>query len=217
MKDNVKILIADDHPLMLQGLKMVLNEEEWCSDCDQAKDGEEAYKKIISNNYDVAVLDVEMPKMSGLEIARKISDEKNETKVIFLTMYKDEDLFDEAMDSGAQGFVLKENAVDDIINCISEVLEGKYYISPLISGYLVKHLNKKNNLEKLVPSISDLTVSERRILKLISQNKTSKEIAEILSISSKTVENHRNNISKKLNLQGSHSLLKFAITNKHLM
>jgi len=217
MKDEIKILIADDHPLMLQGLKMVLSEEPWCSDCDQAKDGEEAYSKIISNNYDVAVLDVEMPKMSGLEIARKISEQKSDTKIIFLTMYKDEDLFNEAMDCGAYGFVLKENAVDDIINCIKEVLKGKYYISPLISGYLVKHLNKKNNLEKIAPSISNLTVSERRILKLISQNKTSKEIADELSISGKTVENHRNNISKKLNLKGSHSLIKFAITNKHLM
>ena len=217
MKENIKILIADDHPLMLQGLKMVLSEEPWCSDCDQAKDGEEAYSKIISNNYDIAVLDIEMPKMSGLEIARKISDQKSSTKIIFLTMYKDEDLFDEAMDCGAYGFVLKENAVDDIINCISKVIEGQYYISPLISGYLVKHLNKKNNLEKIAPSISDLTISERRILKLISQNKTSREIADELSISAKTVENHRNNISKKLNLQGSHSLIKFAITNKHLM
>jgi two-component system, NarL family, response regulator DegU len=217
MKDNIKILIADDHPLMLQGLKMVLNDVEWCSNCEQAKDGEEAYSKLISGNFDVAVLDVEMPKLSGLEIARKISAIKTETKIIFLTMYKDEDLFNEAMDCGAKGFVLKENAVNDIINCISEVLEGNYYISPLISGYLVKHLNKQNNLEKIAPSINNLTISERRILKLISENKTSKEIAEEFSISAKTVENHRNNISKKLNLQGSHSLLKFAITNKHLM
>jgi len=217
MNENIKILIADDHPLMLEGLKIVLIEEGICSDCDKAKNGEEAYTKLTSNYYDVAILDVEMPKMSGLEIARKITAQKTETKIIFLTMYKDEDLFNEAMDSGANGFVLKENAVNDIIDCIKEVLNGHYYISSLISDYLVKHLNKKSSFEKSNPSINDLTNSERRILKLVSQNKTSKEIAYELSISTKTVENHRNNISKKLNLRGSHSLFKFAIANKQLL
>ncbi len=217
MNDNIKILIADDHPLMLEGLKIVLNAEKIFSECDQAKDGEEAYTKLTSNNYDVAILDIEMPKMSGLEIARKLTALKTDTKIIFLTMYKDEDLFNEAMDSGANGFVLKENAVNDIIDCLKEVINGRYYISPLISSYLVKHLNKKNSFEKSNPSISDLTTSERRILKLVSQNKTSKEIGSELSISAKTVENHRNNISKKLNLQGTHSLIKFAIENKHLL
>ncbi len=217
MNEKIKILIADDHPLMLEGLKIVLNAEKIFSECDQAKDGEEAYTKLTSNNYDVAILDIEMPKMSGLEIARKLTALKTETKIIFLTMYKDEDLFNEAMDSGANGFVLKENAVNDIIDCIKEVINGRYYISPLISGYLVNHLNRKNSFEKSNPSISDLTTSERRILKLVSQNKTSKEIGSELSISAKTVENHRNNISKKLNLQGTHSLIKFAIENKHLL
>lgn len=217
MNENIKILIADDHPLMLEGLKIVLNTEKMFSECDQAKDGEEAHTKLTSNYYDVAILDVEMPKMSGLEIARKITAQKTETKIIFLTMYKDEDLFNEAMDSGANGFVLKENAVNDIIDCIKEVLNGHYYISPLISDYLVKHLNKKSSFEKSNPSINDLTTSERRIIKLVSQDKSSKEIAYELSISTKTVENHRNNISKKLNLRGSHSLFKFAIANKHLI
>lgn len=217
MEGRIKILIADDHPLMLEGLKIVLNDDKRISICDQAVNGEDAFSKLTSNEYDVAILDVEMPQMSGLEVARKISEKKIETKIIFLTMYKDEDLFNEAMDCGAKGFVLKENAVTDIVEAIREVREGHYYISPLISNYLVKHLKKKDELENTLPSISDLTTSERRILKLISENKTSKEIANLLSISLKTVENHRNNISKKLNLSGSHSLLKFALANKHLI
>ena len=216
MKQNIKILIADDHPLMLKGLVMLFEEENCCL-IEQAVNGEDAYKKLASDNFDIAILDIEMPKISGLEIARKIAGEKIDTKIIFLTMYKDEDIFNEAMDTGAKGFVLKENAVEDILDCIKEIMKGGYYISPLISEYLIKRGAKINNLKLNSPSIGLLTISERKILKLISENKTSKEIAEELFISPKTVENHRNNISKKLNLHGSHSLVKFAIQNKKLL
>ncbi|MCB0746639.1 MAG: response regulator transcription factor [Ignavibacteriae bacterium] len=119
------------------------------------------------------------------------------------------------MDIGAKGYVLKENAVTDIVNCITEVQNDKYYISPLIADYLENRLNRKKNTSS--PSINDLTKTERKILKLISQDKTSRLIAEELFVSVKTVENHRNNISKKLNLQGSHSLVKYAIQNKNLL
>ncbi|MCB9219924.1 MAG: response regulator transcription factor [Ignavibacteriales bacterium] len=119
------------------------------------------------------------------------------------------------MDIGAKGYVLKENAVTDIVNCINVVQNDKYYISPLISNYLENRLSKNKNIS--TPSINDLTKSERKILKLISQDKTSRVIADELFISTKTVENHRNNISKKLNLQGSHSLVKYAIQNKNLL
>ena len=216
MKQNIKILIADDHPLMLKGLVMLFEEENCCL-IEQAVNGEDAYKKLASDNFDIAILDIEMPKISGLEIARKITEENMDTKIIFLTMYKDEDIFNEAMDTGAKGFVLKENAVEDILDCIKEIMKGGYYISPLISEYLIKRGAKINNLKLNSPSIGLLTISERKILKLISENKTSKEIAEELFISPKTVENHRNNISKKLNLHGSHSLVKFAIQNKKLL
>ncbi|MCB9211662.1 MAG: response regulator transcription factor [Ignavibacteriales bacterium] len=215
MKEKIKILIADDHPLMLQGLEMVLTEAENTFLCDKAKDGQEAFNKLIENNYDLAILDVEMPILSGLEIVRKCSGKNIETNFIFLTMYKEEDMFNEAMDIGAKGYVLKENAVTDIVNCISEVQNDKYYISPLIADYLENRLNRKKNTSS--PSINDLTKTERKILKLISQDKTSRLIAEELFVSVKTVENHRNNISKKLNLQGSHSLVKYAIQNKNLL
>ncbi len=216
MEQKIKILIADDHPLMLKGLVMLFEEENCCL-IEQAVNGEDAYKKLASDNFDIAILDIEMPKISGLEIARKITEENMDTKIIFLTMYKDEDIFNEAMDTGAKGFVLKENAVEDILDCIKEIMKGGYYISPLISEYLIKRGAKINNLKLNSPSIGLLTISERKILKLISENKTSKEIAEELFISPKTVENHRNNISKKLNLHGSHSLVKFAIQNKKLL
>jgi DNA-binding NarL/FixJ family response regulator len=118
------------------------------------------------------------------------------------------------MDNGIKGYVLKESAADDICECIRLVANDDYAISPLISNFLVKRLSLTDKLKKDKPSINDLTQMERKILKLVSENKTSKDIAEELFISYKTVESHRSNISRKLELQGSLSLVRFAIENK---
>jgi DNA-binding NarL/FixJ family response regulator len=217
MNKKIKIIIADDHPMMRSGVKSVLLTDPQIEIIAEAKDGEEAYNLILKHQPDVALLDVEMPKMTGLEIARRIASEKIRTRVVFLTMYKEEDMFNEAMDSGAYGYVLKENAVEDVVESVKTVFENRYYISPNISGYLVKRLNTRNDFTSQQPSINDLTKSEKAILKLISLDKTTQQIADELHISYKTVENHRNNISKKLNLSGTHSLVKFAIKNRSLL
>ncbi len=214
---KIKVVIADDHPVMRSGVKSVLLNDPNIEILAEAKDGEEAYNTIIKFQPDVALIDVEMPKMTGLEITRRLSDEKNKTKIVFLTMYKDEDMFNEAMDVGAYGYVLKENAVEDVLESVKVVAEGRHYISPMISGYLVTRLSKQRDLASKTPSINDLTKSERTILKHISLEKTTQQIADELHISYKTVENHRNNISKKLNLSGTHSLVKFAISNKSIL
>ena len=212
--NKVKLIIADDHPILRSGVKSVLLKDPQIEIIAEAKDGEEAYNLILKNNPDIALIDVEMPKMTGLEIARRIASEKPDTRIVFLTMYKDEEMFNEAMDGGAYGYVLKENAVGDVLESVKVVSEGKHYISPMISSYLVSRLNRQNDLTSQIPSINDLTKTERIILKLISLEKTTQQIADELHISYKTVENHRNNISKKLNLSGTHSLVKFAIKNK---
>jgi len=212
--NKIKIIIADDHPMMRSGVKSVLLRDEQIEIVAEASNGEEAYALITKYQPDIALLDVEMPIMTGLEISRRLGSEKIKTKIVFLTMYKDEDMFNEAMDVGAFGYVLKENAVEDVLESIKVVAEGKYYISPMISGYLVSRLNRQNNLISKTPSLNDLTKAERAILKHISLEKTTQQIADELHISYKTVENHRNNISKKLNLSGTHSLVKFAINNK---
>ncbi len=212
--DKIKIIIADDHPMMRSGVKSVLLADPQIEIIAEAKDGDEAFNLILKHQPDVALLDVEMPKITGLEVVRRIQSENVKTKVIFLTMYKAEDMFNEAMDSGAYGYVLKENAVEDVLESVKSVHQGKYYISPLISDYLVKRINTQNDLKSKTPSINDLTQTERKVLKLISLDKTTQQIADELFISYKTVENHRNNISKKLNLSGTHSLVKFAIKNR---
>ena len=217
MSDKIKIIVADDHPLMRKGLKTVLESENTFEVIAQASNGIEAFIALQESPADIITLDVEMPEMSGIEVARKMIEEKIETKIIFLTMYKDEDMFNEAMDIGASGYVLKENAVDDIVDCVKEVSKGSYYISPLISKYLINRQKKMQTLSDNSPSINNLTKTERNILRMVAQNKTSREIAEELFIASKTVENHRTNISRKLNLSGSHSLIKYAIEHKSLL
>ena len=215
--EKIKVIIADDHPVMRSGVKTVLMTDPQIEIVAEARDGEEAFNLIMKHQPVVALIDVEMPKMSGLEISRRINSENIKTRIVFLTMYKDEDMFNEAMDTGAYGYVLKENAVEDVLESVQLVSKGGNYISPTISGYLVSRLKKQKNLSARLPSINDLTNSERTILKLISLEKTTQQIADELHISYKTVENHRNNISKKLKLHGTHSLIKFAISNKSIL
>jgi DNA-binding NarL/FixJ family response regulator len=215
--EKIKILVADDHPIMREGFKLVLEGYPEFSKVTEAQNGEEALSILLKDDFDIATLDVEMPVMGGFDVARKILEKKINTKIIFLTMYKDEYLFREAMDTGALGYVLKENAVDDIIECIKCVVKGEHYVSPALSHFIFNRQKERKELEEKSPSINNLTKAERTILRLIAESKTTKEIGVELFISYKTVENHRANIARKLNLQGAHSLVKFAITNKSLL
>jgi len=217
MEKKIQIIIADDHPIFRSGLKQIIGEEEDIEIIGEAADGEKALEIIIKKKPEVAVLDIDMPKKTGFEILKEVTSKKIPVNIIFLTMHKGENLFNEAMDLGIKGYVLKESAADDICECIRLVANDDYAISPLISNFLVKRLSMSNKLKKDKPSINDLTQSERKILRLISLNKSSKEIADDLFISYKTVETHRTNISKKLNLQGSLSLLRFALENKSVL
>jgi DNA-binding NarL/FixJ family response regulator len=131
-----------------------------------------------------------------------------------LTMHKDEETCNRALDIGAQGFVLKENAIEEILKAIVAVAEGEHYLSSTISGYLVRRRNRAESLAATKPGLDDLTKAERRILKLIAEKKTSREIGAELFISPRTVEAHRANICAKLELTGSHSLLQFALENR---
>lgn len=214
MSVSTTLVIADDHPLFRKGLREVIESDPEFLIIGEAGDGETALSLIERHVPALAILDVDMPKMGGLAAARELRKRRSDTEVIFLTMYKEEDLFNEAMDVGARGYVLKDSAVNDILNAIRTVMDGKYYISPALSDHLMKRSTRAEKLLRHTPSLEDLTPAELRILKLIAENKTSKEIADILSISYKTVENHRTNVASKLHLRGSHSLLKFALENK---
>lgn len=214
MERRIKVLIADDHPIFRKGLRQAIEADRSLVIVAETGDGLEALRLIEEVQPDVAVLDIEMPGMTGLEVARRVQKTRLEVEVVFLTMYKDEDMFNEAIDLGVKGYVLKENTVEDIVNCIKLVAKGKYFLSPSISSYLVTRSERAKNLLKRKPELEDLTPTERKILKLIAENKTSKEIAVLLKISHRTVENHRLNICNKLDIHGSHALLRFALENK---
>lgn len=213
MKKNIKILIADDHHIFRKGLLSILAEDDNIKVIGEASNGDEAYemsKKILP---DIALLDIDMPGLSGLDVARKLKEENSTVKAVILTMHKDREYFDEAMELDIKAYVLKDSIAYDLIDCIKKVAGGDYYISPSISGYLVE--KKKSGKE---PSqLERLTPAELQILKLISQNKTSTQIANELFRSTRTVENHRNNICLKLNLKGPHALLLFAIEHKDVI
>ncbi len=214
MSQSIKVLIVDDHPLFRQGLRQVVEGDSRFELIAEVGDGETALQLILEKKPDVAVLDVNLPGMSGLEVARELQRQRASTQIIILTMFKEEETFNRALDVGVRGFVLKENAVDDIRNALAAVSNGEHYLTPSISGYLVRRRSRSEALAMQKPGLDDLTKAERRILKLISEKKTSRQIAAELFISIRTVEAHRANICTKLELSGSHSLLQFALENR---
>jgi DNA-binding NarL/FixJ family response regulator len=208
------VLIADDHPIFRTGLREVIALDPRLSLLAEAGDGLEAWRLIKEAKPDVAVLDLDMPRLGGLQLARKVLEARLKVALIILTMYKERRVFNEAIEAGILGYVLKENAADDLLECIQSVLEGRAFISPSLSSILLERGTLAKGLLEEKPQLQTLTATERRILSHIGENLTSKEIADRIGISMHTVENHRANICRKLNLRGSHSLLKFAFDNK---
>ncbi|MEO8773261.1 MAG: response regulator transcription factor [Gelidibacter sp.] len=188
---QASIIIADDHPLILKGLSNFLIEKKY-NLIGSAVNGKEAFELIESKKPDIAILDIQMPFLTGLEIAKKCKDLGVSTKIILITFEKDETIYKEAKSLGIYGYVLKEFALVEIENCISAVLDGRFYFSPELIEFLeIKEPPKEWEL---------LTPTEKEIVKLIAKNNTGVEIGEILSISPRTVEKHKSNIIKKLEL-----------------
>jgi DNA-binding NarL/FixJ family response regulator len=214
MKSEIRIIIADDHPIFRRGLRSVIEGDASLNVIDEADDGNSALEKIATLKPDIVVLDVNMPDLTGFEVVRRAQQQRLQAQIIFLTMHKDEEMFNTAMDLGVKGYVLKDSAVTEVVGAIKAVAAGKPFISPMLSEFLLSRSSRANALSEKNPSIKDLTPTEKRILKMVAEYKTSKEIADVLCIHSRTVDNHRTNICQKLDLRGSHSLLKFALEHK---
>ncbi len=214
MNPTFTVLIADDHPVFRQGLRQVIESDPALHIVQEAGDGREALRCIRERKPGICILDIQMPQLDGLAIVRQMRAERLAGEVIFLTMYKEEELFNAALDLDVKGYVLKESAVNDILQGIHTVGAGHRYISPALSDFLVTRRAGAEALRRRKPGLNDLTPSERRILKLIAEDKTSKEIAGELGLSPRTVENHRTNICTKLDVHGIHGLIKFAYDNK---
>jgi DNA-binding NarL/FixJ family response regulator len=210
----ITVLIADDHPIFRRGLCDILAGDATLRLVAEAGDGEEAWGLIQKLRPAVAVLDIHMPRRNGIELGRLVSQQRLPVELIMLTMDAEEGLLHEALNLGVKGYLLKENAIAELLQAIHRVAGGDCYICPVLSGALVRRNAAREALHEQKLGLATLTPTERQILKLIAEDRTSKEIAELLACSVRTVETHRQNISHKLELSGSHSLLRFAFDHK---
>jgi DNA-binding NarL/FixJ family response regulator len=211
---ETRIVIADDHPLFRRGLADAVGHERGFTVVGEAETTSDAWSLIERLRPDVAVLDVEMAGEHSLPLARRVRDEGLPVRVLFLTMHKDETIFNAAIDAGAAGYILKDAAAREIVAAIRAAAAGQAYVSPAISSFLLRRAERAASLRRDKPALDQLTPSERRILKAIAEGKTSKEVADELSVSYRTVENHRANICAKLGLSGTNALLRFALENR---
>jgi DNA-binding NarL/FixJ family response regulator len=203
---QASIIIADDHPLILKGLNDFLLEKKY-NILASAVDGKEAFHLIETLKPDIAILDIQMPFLTGLEIAKKCQELQYATKIILITFEKDEAIYNEAKSFQIYGYVLKEFALVEIENCIASVMNNKPYFSP----ELIEHLE----IDEAPEELDLLTPTEKEILKLIAQNHTGVQIGDVLCISARTVEKHKSNIIKKFNLSHKqNSLLIWAKENQ---
>ena len=214
MKQPLGILIADDHPIFRRGLGDVIGQDPSLRVVGEAVDGEQALQFIHELRPAVAVLDINMPRRSGLAVARALAEAGAAVKIVLLTMHEDEDLLNEALNLGVAAYVLKENAAADLLQAIHAAAAGRLFVSASLAGALLRRADQAAALKRERPGLVRLTPAERRILRLIAADRTTKEIADTLGISVRTVDTHRQNLSQKLGLSGSHSLLKFAYDNK---
>ncbi len=208
------IVLADDHPIVRQGVRQMIETADDLKVVGEAGDGAAALRLIEQLAPAVAILDVDMPVMNGFAVAREMRARRIKTEIIFLTMHGEAEVLQSALDLDAKGYVLKDSAVTDIVASIRAVVAKRPYFSASLSAQL---LNRRRAAEQFAQEnigLTQLTVTERRILKFVADEKTSKEIAEQLFISYRTVEKHRANIARKLDLQGSLALVKFAVAHK---
>ena len=200
-----RVLLADDHPMFRQGLKALL-EREGFEVSAEAHDGHEAVRLARQTNPDVAVLDIGMPLLNGIDAARQILKQNPGTQVVILTMYEEEAYVLEALRAGIRGYVLKAQAAADLVGAIREALRGAVYLSPGISKAVVDAYMGRSELP-----IDPLTDRERQVLQLIAEGKTTKEVAEVLGLSVKTADSHRTRIMQKLEIHETASLVRYAV------
>ncbi|MDR5657945.1 response regulator transcription factor [Serpentinicella sp. ANB-PHB4] len=195
--EKIKILLADDHSLVRQGLKQILELEEDLAVVGQASNGEEALEKVQIYKPDIVLLDINMPKLNGIQTLRRLKDINRTIKVIMLTFHEDREYLLETINLGANGYVLKDSESTSLIKAIRDVNSGASYIHPNVANEIVKELNYK---EKDNNCLNELTRREYEVLTLIAEGKNNKEISSELFISEKTVKNHVSSILKKINV-----------------
>ena len=201
----LKVLLADDHHVMRQALKVLL-EQKGFAIVAEAADGLEAVREANEKHPDVAVLDLSMPLLNGIDAAKQIRHDVPATKMVLLTMHSDEQYILEAIRAGITGYVLKNEAATDLVKAIQDVNKGLTHLSTKVSRAVVK-----GYLDKTRTPTDPLSPRERQVLQLIAEGKTTKEVATLLGVSVKTADSHRTRIMKKLDMHGTAELVRYAI------
>ncbi|HEY7160893.1 MAG TPA: response regulator transcription factor [Acidobacteriota bacterium] len=207
---TLKILLADDHQLLREGLRSLLEKQHGFQIVAEAENGRKAVELAKETNPALIIMDLNMPDLNGIEATRRILKESPRIKIIALSMHSDKRYVTRALQAGATGYVLKDNAFDELTKAIQRVMQHRIYLSPEINQVVVKeYLEKSKQLDQ--PAYSVLTEREREVVQLIAEGKSTKEIAAILKISVKTVETYRQRTMDKLNINNIADLIKFAI------
>jgi two-component system, NarL family, response regulator NreC len=201
----IRVVLADDHALVRQGLKSLL-EREGFQIVAEASDGQEALRHVQTLKPDIVVMDITMPVLNGLEAARQISVSSSKTKTILLTQHDEEQYLSEALEAGVKGYVLKSQVASDLIQAMRQVSRGEVYLSPGVSGAVMDAYRSKKEKPR-----DPLTTRERQVLQLIAEGKSTKDVASVLGISVKTAESHRTRLMQKLDIHETASLVLYAV------
>jgi len=214
MSEIIQVLLADDHPVVRRGLKATIEDDVRLCVIAESSDGNDALHQMETLAPAVAVIDVEMPGMNGLAVAREATNRGLSTKIIFMTFHADEDLMRTAMDAGAKGYLLKGSEADEICAAIHSVYAGRTYIGSTMAAILFNQAKQADNASS---NLKILTPTERKILRFIADGLSSKEIGDELDIHYRTVENHRTNICRKLEIEGANALARFALQHRAVL
>jgi len=206
----INILLVDDHQMIRQGLRLLLSEQPDMTVVGEAKNGREALEMVVSKSPSVVVMDLNMPELNGIDATRQVVAARKGIKVICLSAHANQKMAADALSAGAEGYVLKESAFEELVTAIRTVMGNKVYLSPSIAGMVVGDLLRLKEGFPAGPS-NGLSSREREILQLISEGRTTKQIAYGLHISVKTVETHRRNMMEKLNIDNVAELTKYAV------
>ncbi|MEZ4517108.1 MAG: response regulator transcription factor [Chloroflexota bacterium] len=208
---DIDVLLADDHAVVRSGLRMLLESQPDMRIVGEAENGRDAIAKVQTLHPTVVLMDVEMPGMNGIEATQQIKEVAPDTAVLALTMYEDDQYFFEMLRAGAAGYVPKRAAPDELVSAIRAVSQGQVFLYPSLAGRLVQDFLQREDTDDEPPVTDDLTPREREVLVLVAEGLTNPEIADQLIISVKTVDRHRENIMRKLNLHSRIDLVKYAI------
>lgn len=210
----IRCVLVDDHTLFREGLRRILEAESDIQIVGEASNASEAVARVRELHPDVVLIDIGMPGMSSFEAARVINRESNGTRLIFLTMYEDEEYLLQCLDAGASGYILKDAPGPKLVTAVREVAQGRKYLSPQVLGKLVDDLRARSQGPQIVARSSTLTPREREVVKLIAEGNSVKEIAALLGLSVKTIEAHKFNLMRKLNIHNKAQLVTYAIQKK---